>query len=92
MESLDKSNDNSRFEEDIKGAVVHNYLREKGNDKSNLIYSSSDTVNELLQGLVSDDTDSSIKKLTKETSEFLPTFSKVLNSSETGDITVLSVN
>lgn len=61
-------------------------MREKGDafcDKSTPVYSSSDTVNELLQGLVCDN-DLSIKNLTKETSEFLPTFSKVLNSSEKG--------
>lgn len=80
--------DNIRLEDDIKGAVVQNYLKEKESenafcDKSTPVYSSSDTVNELLQGLVCDD-GMAIKNLANETSEFLPNFSKALSSSESG--------
>ena len=65
-------------------------MKEKENPHSEQspIYSSSDTVNELLQGLVCEnDAEIAIKKLTSETSEVLPTFSNVLNS-RTGEMII----
>lgn len=45
------------------------------------MYSSSDTVNELLDGLANTKHDQSIQALTEETAKVLPTFAKVLDIS-----------
>lgn len=74
---------NEFIENDIQGAVLHSYLSEKQNQDSDKLLSSSDTVNELLQGLTSTSNDQnlSIDRLMEETADVLPTFSKALDNS-----------
>lgn len=82
--NIEKHNQLTEFkpiEEDIQGALVQNYLSEKSSAISNTeIFSSSDTVNELLQGLTSEKREEIIE-LGREECEILPTFSKILDSS-----------
>ena len=82
---LDICTESEIIEKDIQGAVVHKYLNEKqlqsGNGDLPKVFSSSDTVNELLQGLTAIDSDASICKLKEETAEVLPSFSKALGKS-----------
>lgn len=74
-------------EEDIQGAVVQNFLSEKQTDSEDentqKLYTSSDTVNELLRGLSAIKPDTAILKLSEETADVLPTFSRVLDDSST---------
>lgn len=72
-------------EEAIQGAMVHNFLLEK---QSNVgthsdVFTSSDTVNELLQGLACNkqDHEKELLELTKDTCDVLPTFAKALDTS-----------
>ena len=75
------------MEEDIQGAVVQNFLSEKQTDSEDentqKLYTSSDTVNELLRGLSAIKPDTAILKLSEETADVLPTFSRVLDDSST---------
>ncbi|XP_064400576.1 mucin-2-like isoform X2 [Halichondria panicea] len=71
-------------ERDLHTSVLDNFLTE-GGDKStgvsNMFYTSSDTVNKLLQGLSSVKPSESIQKLSEETADVLPTFAKALGNS-----------
>lgn len=71
------------IEEDIQGAVVQNFLSEKRVDAGtgSELFSSSDTVNELLHGLACDKQEQEILDLSRATCQVLPSFSKVLDQS-----------
>ena len=71
------------IEKDIEGALVHNFLSEKQTNvnTNSDIFTSSDTVNEILQGLACEQQDQGLVELTKETYDVLPMFSKALDAS-----------
>lgn len=84
-EEYPSTNQKVNMEKDIQGAVVHNFLSEKQSDIGNNsgIFTSSDTVNELLQGLAcnTQNQDQELIDLAKATADVLPMFSKALDSS-----------
>ena len=79
-------------ESDIQGALLDNFLLEQSSVQSSgtsrLFHTSSDTVNELLKGLSTTQQDDSIRKLTEETADVLPSFAKALTvAGQSGDRT-----
>lgn len=72
-------------EEDIQNTVLDNFFAEnpvsQAANEGRHFNTSSDTVNKLLRGLCSLQPSESVKKLSQETSDVLPTFAKALGQS-----------
>lgn len=75
---------NVDIESEIKGAIVGSFISEASDpsnvDTCNEIFTSSDTVNELIKGFSNEQYDPSHNTAVDETIQVLPSFTKVYNS------------